>query len=104
MMGNELLTVLFESTLTGSATIVLVMAVRRWVAEWFGARIAYLLWAAVPAAMTAVLLPARMGEQVLTVEIGVGPLQSLMVESALQRNYGAWLLALWIAGAAITAI
>ncbi|WP_368561600.1 TonB family protein [Pseudoxanthomonas sp. UTMC 1351] len=103
-MSNELLTALFETTLTGSAAIVLVMAVRRWVADRFGARIAYLLWTAVPAAMAAVLLPARVGEQVLTMEMRLGPLQPLMVEHALQRNYGPWLLALWIAGAATTAI
>lgn len=103
-MSNELLTALFESTLTGSTTIALVMAVRRWAAERFGARIAYLLWVAVPAAMAAVLLPARVGEQVLTMGLRVGPLQPLIVESALQRNYSAWLLALWITGAAMTAM
>jgi TonB family protein len=103
-MSNELLTALFETTLAGSVAIVLVAVSRRWIAERFGARIAYLFWGAVPAAMIAVLLPARMSDQALSIQMRVVPLQPLLGESAMQGNHQAWLLVLWITGAAIATI
>jgi TonB family protein len=58
MNNVDLLTALIETTLAGSAAIVLALLLRRPLRRGFGAGAAYALWALVPAAMLAVLLPA----------------------------------------------
>jgi TonB family protein len=103
-MGNELLAMLLETSLAGSAAIALIAASRGWIARRFGARSAYALWSAVPTAMIAVLLPARSGEPVLSLQMRVGLLQPALVESAVQPAQETWLAALWLAGAGIAAV
>lgn len=58
MNSVDLLAALIETTLAGSAAIVLALLLRRPLRRGFGAGAAYALWALVPAAMLAVLLPA----------------------------------------------
>ena len=58
-MASETLFLLLKLNLAAGAAILAVMAMRTAIRNWFGARVAYALWLAVPAAATAVLLPAR---------------------------------------------
>ena len=58
MTAADLFRVLCETTVAGSAAILLVLALRRPMRHAFGAGIAYAAWALVPLAMLAVLLPA----------------------------------------------
>ena len=58
MTAADLFPILCETTVAGSAAILLVLALRRPLRHAFGAGIAYAAWALVPLAMLAVLLPA----------------------------------------------
>lgn len=58
MTTADLFPVLCETTVAGSAAILLVLALRHPLRRAFGAGIAYAAWALVPLAMLAVLLPA----------------------------------------------
>ena len=58
MTAADLFPVLCETTVAGSAAILLVLALRRPLRHAFGAGIAYSAWALVPLAIIAVLLPA----------------------------------------------
>ena len=58
MTAADLFPALCETTVSGSAAILLVLALRRPLRHAFGAGIAYAAWALVPLAMLAVLLPA----------------------------------------------
>ncbi|NUO75599.1 MAG: biotin transporter BioY, partial [Lysobacter sp.] len=58
MSNVEILSALAETALAGSAAIALVLLARRPWRQRFGAGAAYALWAMVPVAMLAVLLPA----------------------------------------------
>ena len=48
MNSTDLLRLLLETTLAGSAAVLLVLALRVPVRRWLGASAAYLLWLAVP--------------------------------------------------------
>lgn len=61
MTAADLFPVLCETTIAGSAAILLVLALRRSLRNAFGAGIAYPAWGLVPLAMLAVLLPAAQG-------------------------------------------
>lgn len=58
-MASELLFPLLKLNLAACAAILAVMASRTAMRNWFGARVAYALWLAVPVAVAAVLLPSR---------------------------------------------
>jgi len=57
-MPTELYAGLIEATLATTAALLLVLALRRPLRSFLGARIAYGLWGLVPAALLATLLPA----------------------------------------------
>jgi beta-lactamase regulating signal transducer with metallopeptidase domain len=59
MMASEALFLLLKLNLAACAAILAVMASRTAMRNWFGARVAYAMWLAVPIAAAAVLLPAR---------------------------------------------
>ena len=61
MNSTDLLRLLLETTLAGSAAVLLVLALRVPVRRWLGASAAYLLWLAVPAAWLAVTMDANPG-------------------------------------------
>jgi len=67
MMSADLLSLLIEATMASSFAVLLVLAVRRPVRKFAGARIAYGLWCFVPLALAAILLPAR--EIVVTMKV-----------------------------------
>ena len=58
MTAADLFAALCETTVAGSAAILLVLALRKPLRHVFGAGIAYAIWALVPLALLAVLLPA----------------------------------------------
>ena len=60
---NDLAEALLRSNLAGSAAILVVLTLRPAARRWFGAEIAYALWAAPPTAAVAILIPARMAEE-----------------------------------------
>ena len=57
-MASELVALLLQATLLGSAAIGLVLALRQPLRRAFGARVAYAAWWLVPAALSPLLLPA----------------------------------------------
>lgn len=71
MNSVDALAALIETTLAGSAAIVLVLLLRRPLRRGFGAGAAYALWALVPAAMLAVLLPAASAPLPLSLPVQV---------------------------------
>ena len=58
MNAADLVGLLAETTVASSVAIVLVLGLRRPLRGYFGAAAGYGLWLLVPAALTAVLLPA----------------------------------------------
>jgi beta-lactamase regulating signal transducer with metallopeptidase domain len=56
-MAAELLLMLLRMNLAAGAAILLVLALRKSLSTWFGARIAYMLWLVVPIAAFAMFLP-----------------------------------------------
>lgn len=100
MISNAVMDVLLATTLAGSAAIVLVMAVRGWVGSRFGARVVYLLWAMVPIAQLAVLLPARVGSaETMPVRAHAALVQTPVAEAVLSPGYESILAFVWITGA-----
>jgi bla regulator protein blaR1 len=71
-MSAELLQTLLETTLAGSAAILLVLALRAPMASRFGAHEGYLLWVLVPLSMLAVMLPPRVVETIVASPGAVG--------------------------------
>ena len=112
MSGTEvvglLLEVLGETALAASAAILLVLAARGSLRRQFGARIAYASWLLVPAAMVAVLLPAR----TVTIGFETGPAIAMplaMSSSAAAAPAFDWkslgeplMLAIWVVGVLLT--
>lgn len=98
-MSHEALSMLLETTLAGSAAIILVWVLRGTVASRFGAGAAYLLWTLVPAAMVAVLLPARaIPIEVLSAQADAGAVQPLFADALARPALAGWLVALWMSG------
>ncbi|WP_454829126.1 TonB family protein [Pseudoxanthomonas wuyuanensis] len=99
-MSNAILGVLLETALAGSAAIALVMALRGWVGSRYGARVGYLLWALVPIAQLAVLLPARVGTAgAIPVRAQLAMAQTPAAEVAAHPGYESVLVLVWMAGA-----
>lgn len=105
-MASELMAALVEAALAGSLAILLVAALRVPVRRRLGARAAYALWACVPLACIAVLMPAREAEVQWVV-----PLATLLPSAhavpapvASSPSLAAWFLCVWAAGLLATAV
>lgn len=104
-MANEILQTLLRLNLAAAAAILVVMFLRRGVRRVVGARAAYALWLAVPAAVIAGLVPAR----ILTIPLpGVSQLSPAgdtlaplapAQPPALPFDWAALTFGLWITGA-----
>lgn len=88
---NAVLSGLIRINLAGAAAALAVMALRLLARRLFGAEAAYRLWATVPMAMAACLLPAR-------VVVGAAAAPGL---PPVLSNHAAALLALWVVGVAV---
>ncbi|MHB8913038.1 MAG: M56 family metallopeptidase, partial [Lysobacter sp.] len=95
---------LLETTLVGSAAVLLVLILRRPLRNACGAAVAYAAWALVPAAVIAVALPAA------TVTVAAAPVAILsnaatvplaVVPIAVPFDAAPWLLVAWLAGMAV---
>lgn len=102
MMPTELYSGLIEATLATTAGLLLVLALRRPLRFWLGARNAYGLWALVPAALLATLLPAAsLPVNLQTVATVLSPSATsdvILAAAAPVADDRAWCL-LWLLGA-----
>ncbi|MBY4596769.1 TonB family protein [bacterium BD-1] len=104
-MGSEFLLALVEATLATSLALLAVMALRRPLRRFAGARLAYAAWAAVPLAGVAVMLPAAPAATV-AMAVTPSPLRLAAADASLvlqQAGAGNPWLALWLAGVVATA-
>lgn len=103
MDSHELWAWLIEASVASSAAVLLVLALRRWLRRAFGPQLAYLLWAMVPLATLATLVPKPP-----VADVAAAPmLQAMTLPTALvdaglpmaqTLAWRPWLLALWLAG------
>lgn len=109
MTAVDLLRMLGETTLAGTAAVALVLLLRGGVRRFAGSGVAYALWAMVPAAIVAVLLPAPVrllpavspgSEADGGVFGGIAPLAGIGAFDGLAP----WLLAAWFCGALFCAV
>lgn len=100
-MDVEPLAVLWEATLAGSASLLLVLAMRRPARMLLGAGAAYALWLCVPVALVAVLMPRGMDAPLaLPVVWQAAPVEVMAaLESRVGGYWQAWLLPVWLVGA-----
>lgn len=104
MMNAELLSELLQATLAVSLAIAVVLATRRPMRRWLGARGVYGLWLIVPLAMAAVLVPApkepvRMVTAATTM---IGLPQAVTAAPAPDRFAPSAWLWLWFTGGVVT--
>ncbi len=108
MASHELLQGLIYAALTSSVAIVLVLLLRRPFRKAFGAQVAYALWGLVPMAVLATLLPSASEEGMRAPLANVLVLPTVSAAAAVPVqgafDWGSVLLALWLAGAVLTAI
>jgi len=100
-MGTELVEILIEATLAGSAALLLVLALRRPVRVALGANAAYALWLCVPVALLAVL-PPRSADVPLALPVAWQVAPAMLVTASSQAqpdwNWHELLAQLWLAG------
>lgn len=106
-MNAELLRILFETTLATSVAALLVLALRRLLMPRLGASVVYALWALVPVAGLAMLLPAPEAVPApMMLAARIGALSPVAARAAQPETF-AWTsfaAALWAAGALATAM
>jgi TonB family protein len=104
---NDVLAALIELNIAAAAAIGFILLVRRPAQRAFGPHAVYLLWAIVPVAALATLLPAR---TITTITFGLS-LEDIIAMTAPSAESINWeetiapvLIAVWIAGTIVTAI
>ena len=106
-MNAELPRILFETTLATSAAVLLVLTLRRPLMARLGASVVYALWALVPIAGLAMLLPAPETTPVpMMLATRIGALSPVATRAAQAETF-AWTsfaTALWASGALATAM
>jgi TonB family protein len=93
---------LLETTLAGTAALLLVLMVRRRLRAAFGASVAYAAWLLVPAVLVAVLLPAaspEAGSIPVAYRFVAQPMQAVVAGVEPGIRIAAWLCIAWLAGA-----
>lgn len=96
---------ILELNIAAAAAILFVLAVRRPAARLFGAHAAYSLWAMVPVAMLATLVPERTTETIVgEFLIGGLPASHALARAADAAWFAPALLALWTLGAIALAV
>lgn len=106
MAGAELFGPLLEATLATSAAIVVVLALRRGLRQAFGPGPAYAGWLLVPAALVAVLLPAREAAVAVAATPAAVPAigATAVAAGTLPLDFPAALVAGWAVGVLIAGI
>jgi bla regulator protein blaR1 len=104
-MNADRLTDLSQATVAISLAIVLILALRRPLRAWLGARAAYFLWLLVPMTVVAVLLPAPPHEPrfvtAATAVIGMPGSMTVAVAPGDTSVLPALLLSFWLSGAVV---
>jgi bla regulator protein blaR1 len=104
-MNADRLTDLSQATVAISLAIVLILALRRPLRAWLGARAAYFLWLLVPMTVVAVLLPAPAHEAHLvsaaTAVIGMPQQMTGAIVPGEGSSLPAWLLSAWLLGVGV---
>lgn len=99
-MSADLIAILTETTLAGSAALLLVLALRRPVRAALGANAAYALWLCVPVALFAVVLP-RSADVPLALPVAWQVAPAMVVTATPEARAIDWrevLAPLWLAG------
>jgi TonB family protein len=108
MASRELVALLLQATLFGSAAICLVLALRQPLRRAFGARVAYAAWWLVPAALSAMLLPAAAPVAAAGAVGGglSGPARIAIDLAGMEAGFQwqAWALCAWVAGGVAAAV
>jgi bla regulator protein blaR1 len=107
-MTAELLRILALSTVASCAALVLVLASRTSMRHWFGARVAYALWAFVPLAGVIALLPApvaQIANSSVIVSTTPDTFEAAPIAVIIAPSFDptSLLLVLWLAGVALVA-
>lgn len=102
-MASDALLELIQATLALTLALVAVLALRRTLRHRFGAGAAYALWATVPLAVLAVLVPARSAAPTQAVA-EVPALFAALPSAEATRSLAPALLGLWLAGAGALAL
>jgi TonB family protein len=105
-MISDLQALLVEAMLVLTGALLLVLALRRPLRRWLGARVAYGAWCLPPVALAAYALPAPQAAievHWLSSVASVGPLTVDAIADVSVANQPGWLVLLWIAGALATA-
>ncbi len=106
-MNAELLRILSETTLATSAAVLLALAMRRPLMARLGASVVYALWALVPVAGLAMLLPApetAPAPMMLAARIGALSPVAMRTVQAETFAWTSFAVALWASGALATAV
>jgi len=107
-MQSEIFSLLVRASLTLSIAVLIVLCLRGLVRRVFGARIAYALWATVPLAVLAALLPRPRLDAVPVLTNGphaaLGTLVSDLAAAPTASITSTWLLCAWLAGALVTLV
>lgn len=108
MASRELVQLLLQATLVGSAAIVLVLLSRQFLRRAFGARAAYAAWWLVPAALLATLLPgnAPAGAVGVIADGLAAPVRIATRFAGREAGFQwqAWMLVAWTVGALASAL
>jgi TonB family protein len=105
MEATELLQTLLQATIATSGAVLLVLAIRRLLRAGFGARVAYMAWALVPASLLAVLLPAAPAAFALPVidTVVLVPASGGTIDAGFASGASTWIAVAWCVGAAAAA-
>lgn len=110
-MSADILAILLRATLTASAAILVILALRAPFRALFGAQVAYALWLLAPIALIASFLPARRiymqtaaASDAAQSAANAGPIDPAMLDSsapiiqAAAPQIAPWVLLVWLAG------
>lgn len=105
MASAESIVLLLREALVSSIAPCLVLLLRHPLRRAFGARVAYAAWVLVPVVLLAALLPSRTGDDGGPGMLAI-PMHAVVAIAGTEVGvaWHAWLLAVWLAGAAATAL
>jgi TonB family protein len=107
MESSELIAILVQATLVGSAAIALVLLARRPLRRGFGARVAYAAWWLVPAALLALAIPSAPSGDVAAMGLRIAtPLRVATGFAGREAGFSwqSWALGAWACGAIASAL
>lgn len=107
MNATDLLSGILEATVAVTVALLLVWSVRKPLRSAFGAGVAYKAWIAVPVAMIAVMLPARIVAIASSPAFHASGTQSMSLPAlagAMPAQGAQWICGIWLAGMLLMAL